>query len=85
MLLPRCATCGIYERPVAVCGEIAADTRYGPLLVGLGVEELSVSPPALARVKEALHQRELAYWQTQARTLLQAETSAEIEDLLADL
>ena len=75
----------IYERPVAVCGEIAADTRYGPLLVGLGVEELSVSPPALARVKEALHQHELAYWQTKARALLQAETAVEVEELLVEL
>ncbi len=75
----------IYECPVAVCGEIAADTRYGPLLAGLGVEELSVSPPALARVKEALHQRDLSYWQNKARSLLQAETAEETEDLLADV
>ena len=75
----------IYERPVAVCGEIAADTRYGPLLVGLGVEELSVSPPALTRVKEALFQHPFSYWQTRAQALLQAESAAEIADLLADL
>jgi phosphoenolpyruvate-protein phosphotransferase len=75
----------IYERPVAVCGEIAADTRYGPLLVGLGVEELSVSPPALARVKEALYQHSLAAWQSRARAMLRAETVAEVEELLADL
>lgn len=72
----------IHEIPVAVCGEIAADTRYGPLLAGLGIDELSVSPPALARVKEALHQHELGYWQSKAQALLQAETAAEIEALL---
>jgi phosphoenolpyruvate-protein phosphotransferase len=75
----------IYERPVAVCGEIAADVRYGPLLLGLGIEELSVSPPALARVKEALARRDFSYWQSKARSLLQAETAEEIENLLADL
>ncbi|HEY0755176.1 MAG TPA: putative PEP-binding protein [Ktedonobacteraceae bacterium] len=72
----------IHEIPVAVCGEIAADPRYGPLLVGLGIDELSVSPPALARVKEALHQHDLSYWQSKAQALLQAETAAEIEELL---
>ncbi|HEX7737449.1 MAG TPA: phosphoenolpyruvate--protein phosphotransferase [Ktedonobacteraceae bacterium] len=72
----------IHEIPVAVCGEIAADTRYGPLLAGLGIDELSVSPPALARVKEALHQHDLSYWQSKAQSLLQAETAAEMEPLL---
>jgi phosphoenolpyruvate-protein phosphotransferase len=67
---------------IAVCGELAADPRYGPLLAGLGVQELSVSPPALARVKEALGQRSLADWQTMARTLLHATTAAEIDGLL---
>lgn len=72
-----------HGRPVAVCGEMAADTRYGPLLAGLGVDELSVSPPALARLKESLHQHEMAYWQTKARALLTAETAAEIEERLS--
>jgi phosphoenolpyruvate-protein kinase (PTS system EI component) len=73
----------VHEIPVAVCGEIAADVRYGPLLVGLGVEELSVSPRALARVKEALHQHELSYWQARARALLRAETAAEMEAIIS--
>ena len=74
-----------YKRPIAVCGEIAADRRYGPLLAGLGVAELSVSPPMLTRLKEALHQHEQAYWQQKASSLLQAETAEEIEELLLDL
>lgn len=74
-----------YNRPVAVCGEIAADTRYGPLLAGLGIHELSVSAPVLARVKEALHQHEMAYWQAKAQALLKAETAADIEEELAGL
>lgn len=68
--------------PVAVCGEIAADPRYGPLLAGLGAKELSVSPPALARSKEALQRHEMAYWRAKARELLQAETAADIEAML---
>jgi phosphoenolpyruvate-protein phosphotransferase len=71
-----------HGRPVAVCGEIAADGRYGPLLAGLGSTELSVSPPALTRIKEALHQHEMAYWQAKARELLLAETAAEMEEML---
>ena len=40
--------------PVSVCGEIAADPRVTPLLVGLGVTALSVSPAYLSLVKRVL-------------------------------
>jgi len=32
---------------VAVCGELAADERAAPVLLGLGVRELSVNPRAV--------------------------------------
>jgi multiphosphoryl transfer protein len=39
---------------VAVCGELAADERATATLIGLGVRELSVAPPAVAAVKQAV-------------------------------
>ena len=36
---------------VSVCGEIAADPLYAALLMGLGVDSLSVTPAALAEIK----------------------------------
>jgi multiphosphoryl transfer protein len=39
---------------VAVCGEAASDELAIPVLVGLGVRELSVSPSAVPRVKAAI-------------------------------
>ena len=39
---------------VAVCGEVAGDAAATPLLVGLGVRELSMSPPAIPAVKDAV-------------------------------
>src|SRR5262249_16660386 len=41
---------------VAVCGAAAEDPHLVPLLVGLGVRELSVSPPRIASVKAQLRQ-----------------------------
>ncbi len=39
---------------VAVCGEIAADLTAVPILIGLGVGELSVAPYAVPRVKDEI-------------------------------
>lgn len=41
-----------FGRPVSVCGDAAADPRVLPLLLGLGVDALSVAPPALQAVRE---------------------------------
>jgi phosphoenolpyruvate-protein kinase (PTS system EI component) len=38
-------------RHVAVCGEAAADPEMIPLLLGLGVDELSVAPTSVAEVR----------------------------------
>ena len=43
-----------HGRPVAVCGEAAADPLVAPLLVGLGVDELSVAPSSIAGVRGLL-------------------------------
>jgi multiphosphoryl transfer protein len=43
-----------HGRTVTVCGELAGDPVGARVLVGLGVQALSVSPPKLADVKTAL-------------------------------
>jgi phosphoenolpyruvate-protein phosphotransferase len=43
-----------FGRPVAVCGEAAADPAAAALLIGLGVDELSVAPGSIARIRGAL-------------------------------
>ncbi|MBX5448675.1 phosphoenolpyruvate--protein phosphotransferase [Thermogemmatispora sp.] len=74
-----------HGRLVAVCGELAGDPLIGPLLVGLGVRELSMNPPALLAVKERLARQPLAYWQAQAQRLLQAETASELQHMLESI
>jgi len=39
---------------VGVCGEMASEPDLVPILVGLGVDELSVAPGAVPRVKEVI-------------------------------
>ena len=37
--------------PVSVCGEMAGDPVFAPLLLGLGVDSLSMSPAWIPAVK----------------------------------
>jgi phosphocarrier protein FPr len=45
-----------HGKPVAVCGELAADPVAVPVLVGLGVDELSLAPHAIPNVKAIICQ-----------------------------
>ena len=72
-------------KTVALCGELAADPRIGPLLAGLGVQELSMNPSAIVNVKAALHKQTRAYWQQRAQELLRAETASDMQTVLEAL
>jgi phosphoenolpyruvate-protein phosphotransferase len=56
--------------PVAVCGQLAGDVQAIPLLVGLGVRELSVAPARVPTVKHVLSTMTLAEMQAQAQKAL---------------
>jgi phosphotransferase system enzyme I (PtsI) len=43
-----------YKRPVSVCGEMAADPALAVLLMGMGVNTLSMTPTAIPEVKHAI-------------------------------
>ncbi len=74
-----------HNKMVAVCGELAADAKIGPLLAGLGVQELSMNPPSIVHVKAALHAHPMEYWQQLAQELLKAETAEDIQLVLQSL
>jgi phosphotransferase system enzyme I (PtsP) len=43
-----------HGKPVSLCGDMAKDPQMIPVLVGMGVESLSVPPPALPAVRRAV-------------------------------
>lgn len=63
-----------------VCGEMAADPLMTPLLLGMGVDELSVNPQAVPLIKDAV--RALSYTDTQT-LVAEALAGATIEDIRA--
>ena len=67
---------------VAVCGEAASDELAIPVLVGLGVRELSVSPPAVPRVKAAVRDLDVGHCANLAREALDRADADEVRKLV---
>lgn len=70
--------------PVSVCGEMAADTRIVPLLVGLGLDELSVAPVYVPHVKRMIRAIEYADVSSLVEQALGARDADEVEALLEE-
>ena len=65
-----------------VCGEMAGDPEMTPLLVGVGVDELSVAPAAVPRVKRAVSEVRDDAARDLAERALAAETREEVVAVL---
>lgn len=70
-------------RTVGVCGEMAADPSAVPILLGLGIRELSAAPPAVPRVKRAVRETDLAWARDLAEEALRLDSGAAVRALAA--
>jgi len=70
---------------VGVCGGIAADPQAVPLLLGLGVDELSVDVPAVAAVKAQVRRLRLEDCRRLAERARGAESAAAVRALVPPL
>lgn len=70
------------QAAVSVCGEFAADERAAALLVGLGVEALSVTPPAIPATKEAVRAVDGTHAAVLAARVLSADSAAAVRERL---
>ena len=71
-----------HHRWVGVCGEMGSDLWAVPLLVGLGVDEVSVHPPMVARIKATIRQLNAAECANVAAAALELEGGAAVRQLL---
>ena len=69
--------------PVAVCGELAADAAAVPLLIGLGVHELSVVPHAIPSIKQAIREVDSGEARELAQAALRTDSADDVRALLA--
>ena len=70
------------RRWVGVCGEMASDLGAVPLLIGLGVDELSVHPPMVARIKATVRGLEASACARVAAAALQLDSGTAVRALL---
>ncbi|MCH9626042.1 MAG: Phosphoenolpyruvate-protein phosphotransferase [Chlamydiales bacterium] len=68
--------------PVSVCGEIAADPRFTPLLLGLGIHELSVNAQSIPYMKNVIRHLKIVEARALAVEVLKCETPVEVEGIL---
>ena len=68
---------------VGVCGGMASDLLAAPLLIGLGMDELSVSIPNIAAIKALIRKISKADCETLARQALKMETADEVRGSLS--
>jgi phosphotransferase system enzyme I (PtsI) len=64
--------------PVSVCGEMAGEPVLVPLLLGLGVDELSASPPLVPRIKFLVRRLKMEEAKALAEFALNCESASEI-------
>jgi phosphotransferase system enzyme I (PtsI) len=70
-------------RPVSVCGEIAGDAMFTPMLLALGLSELSLHPGTMLEVRRAIRGCNLASLRAHVPALLRAHDRAGIERWLS--
>ncbi|NBV96712.1 MAG: phosphoenolpyruvate--protein phosphotransferase [Verrucomicrobia bacterium] len=70
---------------VGVCGEMAGDVLMTPVLLGLGVDEMSMGSVAVPRVKKAVQSLEYAECQAVAARLLEMDSGEESRKILVEL
>ena len=69
---------------VSLCGEMAGDPRFTPLLLGLGIRDLSMAPSAIGRVKQRIRALDMVAATRRARAIMDQLDDARIASLLDD-
>lgn len=70
LIAQTCAGAAKHGRWVGVCGALASDPLATPVLVGLGVSELSVSPPQIGEIKDRVRHLDAAQCRQLSQGLL---------------
>ncbi|MEO8017915.1 MAG: phosphoenolpyruvate--protein phosphotransferase [Pseudomonadota bacterium] len=73
-----CKGAAVHQRPVAVCGGLASDPAAVPILLGLGVTELSVVPNLIPQLKGLIRGLSLGSCRNTARRALALQSAEQV-------
>jgi phosphoenolpyruvate-protein phosphotransferase (PTS system enzyme I) len=68
--------------PVTVCGQMSSDPKFVPLLVGMGLRNLSTTPLAVPEVKEVIRSLTIAQAEQIAASALELDLASNVEGFL---
>ena len=80
-----CKGAAVHRCPVAVCGGLASDPVAAPVLLGLGVSELSVVPTQIPQLKSLIRGLTLDACRALAQRALSLETAAQVRALVREV
>ena len=69
---------------VGMCGELAGEPLAAPILLGLGLDEFSMSPPMVPLIKQILRNLRADEMKTVAEQALQLETPQQVQDFVKE-
>lgn len=72
-------------KSVSLCGALGSDVEALPLLIGLGVHEISAAPPAIPRLKSVVRQLDARRCVEKARRALEMACAAEVREMAATI
>jgi len=70
---------------VGICGEMAGESLYVPILLGLQLDSLSMNPQSVPRVKNLIFRCRMEDCRRFVKKVLRLSTAKEISDLLQDM
>jgi phosphocarrier protein FPr len=71
-----------YGKRADICGELGSDAAAIPILLGLGMDELSVSIPSVPTVKAQVRSLKIEDWRSLAREALNCSTAKQVRELV---
>ena len=71
-----------HDRTVTVCGQMSSDPKFVPLLIGMGLRQLSTTPYAIPEVKEVIRNISIAQAEEIAAHVSKLELARDVENYL---
>ena len=71
--------------PVAICGEMAGEPMYVPILLGLRIDSFSMNPASLPRVKNLIRRSSMKECSRFANNVLRMRTAQEIYESVTEM